>query len=49
MFGNQFGLTYNEAAYTATSTDQWTGNYTSEVGEAEVGDNGLTIAVPAAN
>lgn len=32
--------------YVATATDSWVGNAADDVAEAEVGDNGLTIAIP---
>ena len=40
----------NTGGYTAESQglDNWVGNYAADVAEAEVGDNGLTIAEPAA-
>ncbi len=47
--GNWFGGDYsNTGGYAANETDMWTGNYAEDVAEAEVGDNGLTIAQPAA-
>ena len=48
---NIFGGDYsNTGGYTAeaSGTDSWVGNLAFDVGEAEVGDNGLTIAEPAA-
>lgn len=40
----------NTGGYTAETNgnDNWVGNYAADVAEAEVGDNGLTIAQPAA-
>ena len=38
----------NTGGYTAGTADVWTGNFADDVLEAEVGDNGLTVAVPAA-
>lgn len=39
----------NTGGYTAgTAGDCWTGNYATDVAEAEVGDNGITLAAPAA-
>jgi hypothetical protein len=47
--GNTMGGDYsNTGGYNANATDLWTGNYAEDIAEAEVGDNGLTIAQPAA-
>jgi len=48
---NIFGGDYsNTGGYTAEAagTDNWVGNLAFDVAEAEVGDNGITIAEPAA-
>jgi len=49
--GNSFDGDYsNTGGYTAEShtLDNWVGNFAFDVAEAEVGDNGITIAEPAA-
>ena len=49
--GNVFGGDYsNPGGYYghAAAPDFWVGNFAEDVAEAEVGDNGLTIAPPAA-
>lgn len=51
VVGNYFSGDYsNTGGYTAEAagTDNWVGNFAEDVAEAEVGDNGITIAVPAA-
>jgi len=39
---------YDTADYIGSATDDWTGNFSADVAEAEVGDNGITILPPAA-
>lgn len=47
VFGNTFPEDYSIAGgYTPGTGDFWMGNYAADTAEAEVGDNGLTIAVP---
>jgi hypothetical protein len=51
VVGNYFGGDYsNTGGYYASTavTENWNGNFAEDMGEAEVGDNGLTIAPPAA-
>ena len=51
VVGNYFDGDYSNAGgYTAegTGNDNWVGNFAFDVGEAEVGDNGITVAEPAA-
>ena len=51
VVGNYFSGDYSNAGgYTAegAGTDNWVGNYAEDVAEAEVGDNGITVAIPAA-
>jgi len=51
VVGNYFSGDYsNTGGYTAegAGTDNWVGNFAADVAEAEVGDNGITIAQPAA-
>ena len=51
VVGNYLDGDYsNTGGYTAegSGNDNWVGNFAFDVGEAEVGDNGITIAVPAA-
>jgi hypothetical protein len=51
VVGNYFGGDYsNTGGYYANAggPGNWVGNYAEDVGEAEVGDNGITVAVPAA-
>lgn len=38
----------NTGGYTSGTEDNWVGNYADDVSEAEVGDNGITLAIPAA-
>ena len=48
---NYFGGDYsNTGGYYANAANpgNWVGNYAQDVAEAEVGDNGITVAVPAA-
>lgn len=48
---NYFGGDYsNTGGYWANAANpgNWVGNYAQDVAEAEVGDNGITVAVPAA-
>jgi hypothetical protein len=47
--GNLFPGDYsNTGGYTAGTNDCWTGNYATDVAEAEVSTAGLTITIPAA-
>ena len=47
--GNQMPGDYsNTGGYTAGTNDNWVGNFADDVEEAEVGDNGITLAIPAA-
>ena len=47
--GNYFPGDYsNTGGYYAGAADEWVGNVASDTAEAEVGDNGFTIARPAA-
>jgi len=47
--GNHFQGDYsNTGGYLAGAADDWTGNFAEDVAKAEVGDNGWTIARPAA-
>jgi len=51
VVGNYFDGDYsNTGGYTAegSGNDNWVGNFAYDVAEAEVGDNGITIAQPAA-
>ena len=49
VVGNYFGGDYSiTGGYRAGSGDNWNGNNCEDDGEAEVGDNGWSIAVPAA-
>jgi len=50
VFGNSFGGNYTTdgGSYVAGSGDNWAGNFSTDTGEAEVADNGITVAVPAA-
>lgn len=51
VVGNYFSGDYsNTGGYTAhaNALDNWVGNFAQDVAEAEVGDNGITIAEPAA-
>jgi len=51
VVGNYFGGDYSNAGgYTAegSGNDNWVGNFAFDVAEAEVGDNGITVAEPAA-
>ena len=51
VVGNYFDGDYSNAGgYTAegSGNDNWVGNVAFDVAEAEVGDNGWTIAEPAA-
>ena len=45
--GNLLEGDYTTADYVAGTNDDWTGNFNSNTSETEVGDNGITIAVPA--
>lgn len=46
---NSLGGDYsNTGGYYAGTGDNWVGNYAEDVAETEVGDNGITVAVPAA-
>lgn len=36
----------NTGGYTAGTNDNWVGNWADDVSEAEVGDNGVTLAIP---
>jgi hypothetical protein len=54
VFGNMLGgAAYNTDVspklIAGATGDNWVGNYNAEVGEAEVGAEGLTIAAPSAN
>lgn len=47
VFGNTFPGDYSIAGgYIPGTVDNWMGNYALDTAEAEVGDNGLTIAIP---
>lgn len=46
--GNVMGGDYSTAVYVAGTNDNWNGNFCEDDTEAEVGDNGLSIAVPVA-
>jgi hypothetical protein len=46
--GNYMGGDYSTAVYVAGTSDNWNGNFCEDDAEAEVGDNGLSIAVPVA-
>ncbi len=48
VVGNQLGGDYAESVYKAGTSDQWEGNFAGDTSEAEVGDNAITIAEPAA-
>jgi len=51
VVGNYFDGDYsNTGGYTAETNgnDNWVGNFAADVAEAEVGDNGITVAEPAA-
>jgi len=47
VHGNWFGCSYSIPQYQSQSNDDWSGNFSMDTAEAEVGDNGITIAVPA--
>jgi len=48
VWGNFFPGDYSVAGgYVGGATDEWQGNFASDTDEAEVGDNGLTIAIPS--
>ena len=49
LYDNQFGGDFsNTGGYTASAaSDDWAGNFSSDTAEAEVGDNGITIAQPS--
>lgn len=45
--GNWLGGTYSNAGgYYAGTADNWVGNYSEDVTSGQVGDNGITVAVP---
>jgi len=47
VWGNVFPGDYSIAGgYRGGAADVWIGNFADDVAEAEVGDNGLTLAVP---
>jgi len=48
VHGNFFGgLDYSiTGGFVSGAADSWVGNFSDDVAEAEVGDNGLTIAIP---
>lgn len=46
--GNTLGGDYSTAKYSPGANDDWTGNFSADTAEAEVGDNGITIGVPVA-
>lgn len=48
--GNYFGGDdYSTAvAKAGTTGDDWSGNFSADISETEVGDNGVTVAIPAA-
>lgn len=47
VFGNTFPGDYSIAGgYNPGAADEWLGNWASDTAEAEVGDNGITIARP---
>jgi len=45
---NFLGGDYSTDLYVSGTDDDWVGNFSSDIDEAEVADNGITIAVPAA-
>lgn len=45
---NTLGGTYDTDDYRAGTDDIWVGNYSPSTAETEVGDNGITVAAPAA-
>ena len=45
---NLLGGDYSTALYVPGTDDDWVGNFSADVAEDEVADNGVTIAVPAA-
>jgi hypothetical protein len=45
---NFLGGDYSTALYVSGTDDDWTGNISGDVDETEVGDQGITVAVPAA-
>ena len=47
VHGNYLSGDY-DAKYIPSSTDEWAGNYSMDVGSAEVGAEGLTTAIPVA-
>lgn len=47
LFGNQFGGDYAQSVYNPGTNDNWSGNFSEDEAEAEVGDNGLTVSPPA--
>lgn len=49
VVGNYFPGDYsNTGGYKAGTSDNWAGNFADDTSEAEVGDNAITTAVPAA-
>ncbi len=48
VVGNYLPGDYSVAGgYVGAATDEWIGNFASDIAEAEVGDNGITILPPA--
>lgn len=47
VVGNYLDSSYSQAFYQAQTNDDWSGNFSMDSAETEVGDNGITIAVPA--
>ena len=45
---NVLGGDYSTALYVSGTDDDWVGNFSADIDETEVADNGITIAVPAA-
>lgn len=48
VHGNWFGGSYSEPVYQSQTNDDWAGNFSMDAAETEVGDNGITVAIPAA-
>jgi len=45
---NELGIRSFAGGYISGANDMWVGNIAEDTAEAEVGDNGITIAIPAA-
>lgn len=49
IYPGQWGVSGSDAGgYISGANDMWVGNIAEDTAEAEVGDNGITIAIPAA-